>query len=45
LTKGRSMGRIDGAVASVMAVGRVQADFAGPFVYDTDERPDGVIAV
>lgn len=45
LTKAKAMGRIDGAVAAVMAIGRIQADSDGPFVYGAEERPDGIISV
>ncbi|MGJ0506171.1 MAG: terminase large subunit [Methylocystis sp.] len=42
-TKERARGRIDGAVAAAMAVGRILAMDAGPSVYETDERPEGFL--
>ncbi|SNB65502.1 Phage terminase-like protein, large subunit, contains N-terminal HTH domain [Rhodoblastus acidophilus] len=44
-TKERARGRIDGAVASAMAVGRILATDEGPCVYETEERPDGFLWV
>jgi len=44
-TKERARGRIDGAVAAAMAVGRIIASDAGPSVYETGERPDGFLFV
>ena len=43
-TKARSRGRIDGAVAAAMAVGRILAGEAGPSVYST-ARPEGFLAL
>jgi phage terminase large subunit-like protein len=43
-TKERSRGRIDGAVAAAMAVGRALANESGPSIYETG-RPDGFIFV
>ena len=44
-SKGRSAEKIDGAVATAMAVGRVQAEETQPSIYETDERPEGVVFV
>lgn len=44
-TKARARGRIDGAVASAMAIGRILAGDEGPSVYETDERPQGFLWV
>ena len=43
-TKERSRGRIDGAVAAAMAVGRALANESAPSVYEAD-RPDGFLVV
>ena len=45
LTKGASKtrGRIDGAVAAAMAIGRIMAGEEGPLIYGTDARPDGFL--
>jgi phage terminase large subunit-like protein len=44
-TKERARGRIDGAVAAAMAVGRILAGGDdGPSIYETD-RPDGFLFV
>ncbi len=43
-TKAKAQGRIDGAVAAAMAVGRVLAADTGPSVYETD-RPLGFMFV
>jgi phage terminase large subunit-like protein len=43
-TKERARGRIDGAVGSAMAIGRVLASDAGPSVYEK-ERPDGLLFI
>ncbi|MBF0379336.1 MAG: terminase large subunit [Desulfamplus sp.] len=43
-TKEKARGRIDGAVASAMAIGRALANEAGASVYETS-RPDGVLFV
>jgi phage terminase large subunit-like protein len=42
-TKERARGRIDGAVAAAMAIGRALAEDAGPSVYETGERPEGFL--
>lgn len=44
LTKANSRGRIDGAVAAVMAIGRALANESGPSIYET-ERPDGLLFI
>ena len=44
-SKERSTGRIDGAVGSAMAVGRILAGDTGPSIYETDARPDGFLFV
>lgn len=44
LTKSRARGRIDGAVAACMAIGRILASDSGPSVYET-ERPDGLLFI
>ena len=44
-TKERARGRIDGAVASAMAIGRIIANEEGPSVYETADRPDGFLWV
>lgn len=45
-SKDKSTGRIDGAVAAAMAVGRILAGETGPSVYDDiNERPDGFLFV
>jgi len=41
--KGKSIGKIDGAVATTMAVHRASCGEAGISVYATDERPDGLL--
>ena len=41
--KGKSRDRIDGAVATAMAVGRASQGHDGKSVYDTDERPEGLL--
>lgn len=41
-TKSAARGRIDGAVASAMAIGRILASDAGPSPYET-QRPDGFL--
>jgi phage terminase large subunit-like protein len=41
-TKERSRGRIDGAVAAAMGVGRALANESGPSIYETG-RPDGFV--
>lgn len=43
-TKAKSRGRIDGAVASAMAVGRVIANESGPSPYET-RRPEGFLFI
>jgi len=43
-TKARSRGRIDGAVAAAMAVGRILANESGPSVYAT-QRPEGFLVI
>ena len=42
-TKERARGRIDGAVAAAMAVGRILACDEAPSVYETEARPDGFL--
>lgn len=44
-TKERARGRIDGAVASAMAIGRILASDDSPSVYATGERPDGFLVI
>jgi phage terminase large subunit-like protein len=44
-TKARATGRIDGAVAAAMAVGRIIANDEAPSVYVTGERPNGFLFV
>lgn len=44
-TKEKARGRIDGAVAAAMAVGRILAGDEGPSVYETAERPNGFLVV
>lgn len=44
LTKERSRGRIDGAVAAIMAIGRILANETGPSPYET-QRPEGFLFV
>lgn len=44
-TKERARGRIDGAVASAMAIGRIIANEEGPSVYETADRPEGFLWV
>lgn len=44
LTKGKARGRIDGAVAATMAIGRILANEAGPSPYET-QRPDGFLFI
>jgi len=44
-TKERARGRIDGAVAAAMAIGRILAANEGPCVYETNDRPDGFLLV
>lgn len=41
--KGKSRDRIDGAVAAAMAVARAQAGEDDRSIYDTDERPHGLM--
>jgi phage terminase large subunit-like protein len=41
--KGKAKDRIDGAVAAAMAVGRASAGEDTRSIYDTDERPDGLM--
>jgi phage terminase large subunit-like protein len=43
--KGKSRDRIDGAVASAMAVARASAGDSGISVYETDERPTGLLVI
>lgn len=43
-TKERALGRIDGAVASAMAVGRILANATAPSPYET-QRPDGFLFI
>ena len=42
-TKERARGRIDGAVAAAMAIGRILACDEAPSVYETEARPDGFL--
>ncbi|PWC53274.1 terminase TerL endonuclease subunit [Azospirillum sp. TSO22-1] len=44
-SKDKSTGRIDGAVAAAMAVGRVLTGDTGPSIYETDARRDGLLMV
>lgn len=44
-SKERSTGRIDGAVAAAMAVGRILAGDDTPSVYDSDERAEGFLVI
>lgn len=44
-TKARATGRIDGAVAAAMAIGRILATDEGPSVYATADRPEGFLWV
>ena len=44
-TKEKARGRIDGAVAAAMAIGRYLAGDTGASVYTTDARPDGFLFV
>ncbi len=44
LTKSKALGRIDGAVAAAMAVGRILANETGPSPYET-QRPNGFLFV
>jgi phage terminase large subunit-like protein len=41
--KGRSKDRIDGAVAAAMAVGRAAAGGDSMSVYDSADRPEGLL--
>lgn len=41
--KGKSRDRIDGAVATAMAVGRASNGEDTRSIYDSDERPDGLL--
>jgi phage terminase large subunit-like protein len=43
-TKERARGRIDGAVAAAMAVGRILANETGPSPYET-QRPEGFLFI
>ena len=43
--KGKSRDRIDGAVAAAMAVARASAGDSGVSVYETDDRPDGLLVI
>lgn len=43
-TKEKARGRIDGAVAAAMAVGRILATDEGPMIYETDRR-DGILFI
>lgn len=47
LTKDRSKsrGRIDGAIAAAMAIGRILTSDEGPLIYETEARPDGFISI
>ena len=42
-TKERARGRIDGAVAAAIAIGRYLAGDTGASVYESDARPDGFL--
>jgi len=44
-SKARSAEKIDGAVAAAMAVGRVQAEEMQPSIYESDDRPEGILFV
>jgi len=44
LTKAKALGRIDGAVAAAMAVGRILANENGPSPYET-QRPEGFLFI
>lgn len=43
--KGKSIDRIDGAVATWMAVSRAAAGESGISVYSTDDRPEGILVI
>ena len=43
LHKGRSKDRIDAAIATIMAVGRASTGEDNRSVYDSDERPEGLL--
>lgn len=43
--KGKSRDRIDGAVAAAMAVARASAGGGGGSIYDTEERPEGLLVL
>lgn len=43
-TKDKARGRIDGAVAAAMAVGRILANENGPSPYET-QRPEGFLFI
>lgn len=43
--KSRSRGRIDGATAAWMAVSRASVGTTGQSVYETDERPNGLLII
>ena len=45
LDKQKSTGRIDGLVAMAMAIGTATANPNVRSIYDTDERPNGVLFV
>lgn len=45
LDKSKSTGRIDGLVALTMALGRAEAGATLRSVYDTDDRPDGLLVI
>ena len=44
-TKARATGRIDGAVAAAMAIGRIIATDEAVNVYGTADRPEGFLWV
>ncbi len=44
-TKSKSRDRIDGAVASAMAVARASAGDGATSIYDSDERPAGLLVI
>lgn len=44
-TKEKARGRIDGAVAAAMAVGRILAGDEGPSVYESSERSEGFLFI
>jgi phage terminase large subunit-like protein len=44
-SKAKAIGKIDGAVACVMALGRVLASDSGPSVYETEARAGGFLFV